>query len=122
MRLYVNIYEASRAYGGPEEGGWWFDTGSPIGSIPVELTDQEREEIHALIEVVHGPADALDPELYAKHFTNYLREKAQAIREKYEERYPNTGKRSSVLGGTDHTVCIEDHFARPYPEEYPRYE
>ena len=24
---YVNIYETNRAYGGPEEGGWYYDTG-----------------------------------------------------------------------------------------------
>jgi hypothetical protein len=24
----VAFYEIDRAYGGPEEGGWWFDTGS----------------------------------------------------------------------------------------------
>ena len=24
---YVNEYETNRAYGGPEEGGWWYDYG-----------------------------------------------------------------------------------------------
>lgn len=24
---YVNLYTCDRAYGGSEEGGWWFDTG-----------------------------------------------------------------------------------------------
>ena len=28
--LYANIYLHDRAYGGPEEGGWWYDTYSPI--------------------------------------------------------------------------------------------
>lgn len=28
MKTYtVAFYEVDRAYGGPEEGGWWFDTG-----------------------------------------------------------------------------------------------
>lgn len=27
---YANIYLHDRAYGGPEEGGWWYDTYSPI--------------------------------------------------------------------------------------------
>lgn len=30
---YVNVYEVDRNYGGPEEGGWWFDSGEPILSI-----------------------------------------------------------------------------------------
>ena len=26
---YACLYEVSRAYGGPEEGGWYYDTGEP---------------------------------------------------------------------------------------------
>ena len=29
-RWYVNEYEERRRYGGPEEGGWWFDAGHYI--------------------------------------------------------------------------------------------
>ena len=25
---FVNVYEVDRCYGGPEEGGWWFDIGT----------------------------------------------------------------------------------------------
>ena len=28
MKYTVAIYEIDRAYGGPEEGGWWYDTGT----------------------------------------------------------------------------------------------
>lgn len=28
MRYIVALYEIDRAFGGPEEGGWWYDTGS----------------------------------------------------------------------------------------------
>ena len=27
---FVNIYRTGRSYGGPEEGGWWYDTGQLI--------------------------------------------------------------------------------------------
>lgn len=27
---YANLYLHDRAYGGPEEGGWWYDTYSPV--------------------------------------------------------------------------------------------
>lgn len=27
---YVGVYEVYRCYGGPEEGGWWYDSGSLI--------------------------------------------------------------------------------------------
>lgn len=26
----IAVYETGRSYGGPEEGGWWYDTGSRI--------------------------------------------------------------------------------------------
>lgn len=29
---YVNVYDITRVYGGPEEGGWWYDAGEPIES------------------------------------------------------------------------------------------
>jgi len=31
---YVNVYAVSRHYGGPEEGGWWYDSGDPVASTP----------------------------------------------------------------------------------------
>jgi len=34
--LYVNAYAVTRNYGGPQEGGWYFNSGSPLASIPVK--------------------------------------------------------------------------------------
>lgn len=28
--LYVNVYQRRRCYGGPEEGGWYYDAWEPI--------------------------------------------------------------------------------------------
>jgi hypothetical protein len=36
---YVNVYEVDRAYGGPEEGGWYFDTGEPTGQSEPYFTE-----------------------------------------------------------------------------------
>ena len=36
MSTYVNVYHVDQAKGGPEEGGWWYDTGVPHASIPVD--------------------------------------------------------------------------------------
>lgn len=33
---YVNVYLVEQAYGGPEEGGWWYDYGVPHVSISEE--------------------------------------------------------------------------------------
>lgn len=33
LLVHVNVYLEDRAYGGPEEGGWWYTTGEPILSV-----------------------------------------------------------------------------------------
>jgi len=35
-RYAVTVWEEDRAYGGPEEGGWWFTTGDLILSVDVD--------------------------------------------------------------------------------------
>lgn len=137
--MYVNIYSVGRAYGGPEEGGWWFDTGVPIGAIPVFITDDERMEIYdELWEALHPiaekrftarvdgevPVNWMEefPDEFEKRITAAIREHAQPILEKYREVYANTGKRNSVLGGEDYDVVLEEKFPRPFPLETPRFE
>lgn len=36
---YLNAYNLNRFYGGHEEGGWWFDAGGPVGSVPLREED-----------------------------------------------------------------------------------
>jgi hypothetical protein len=31
-KFYAVVYEMDRRYGGPEEGGWWYDTGTLVHS------------------------------------------------------------------------------------------
>lgn len=38
---YANAYLTDRLYGGPEEGGWWYDTGEPVMSLPFVCEDEE---------------------------------------------------------------------------------
>jgi hypothetical protein len=34
--IMVNVVLEDRAYGGPEEGGWWYDTGEVMQVIPTD--------------------------------------------------------------------------------------
>ena len=36
---YLNAYNVNRFYGGPQEGGWWFDAGDPTASVPLREED-----------------------------------------------------------------------------------
>ncbi len=42
---YLNAYAVTRHYGGPEEGGWWFNAGEPLASVP--LTNPTEDQIEA---------------------------------------------------------------------------
>lgn len=41
MRYVVAVYELDRSYGGPEEGGWWYTTGSLVRVHSVEKSEEE---------------------------------------------------------------------------------
>jgi hypothetical protein len=39
VRWWVNVYEVGQGYGGPEEGGWWFDTGELQATVAIALLE-----------------------------------------------------------------------------------
>jgi hypothetical protein len=53
---FVNAYAVERCYGGPEEGGWWFDAGQPIESR-VCGTDAEVEAARAELRAKYPRTD-----------------------------------------------------------------
>jgi hypothetical protein len=52
--LYVTAFEVSRNWGGPEEGGWWYDSGVPLASIPCR-TEVEVDEAKERLESIFKP-------------------------------------------------------------------
>lgn len=57
MTTYVlAIYEVDRAYGGPEEGGWWFDCGQLVRVLGVR---HNEEAAFALARRLNGWLDRL---------------------------------------------------------------
>jgi len=114
MLIYVNIYRVGRSYGGPEEGGWYFDTGTPIGAVPITVTEEERTAIW-------NTAERHDKD-FDYYLSDYLKKKAEAEAQRHRVFFPRTNKRSSVLGGEDYDVLIEDSFPQPFPKERPHYE
>lgn len=39
---FVNAYEIDRIYGGPEEGGWWYNAGTVVESVEVAESEVDR--------------------------------------------------------------------------------
>lgn len=97
-RFYVHKYAISLNYGGPEEGGWYYESGIPVQSAVYIGEDEE--------------------DAYAKCFSLNMGERA---RQKREEEYDYT----SVLArmGNHYTYRVEtEAVAEPYPKERPHYE
>ena len=39
---YANAYWTDRLYGGPEEGGWWYEAGEPVQSVLISQDELEE--------------------------------------------------------------------------------
>jgi len=85
IRRYITAYAVTRHYGGPEEGGWWYNAYNPIASVDVpshlqfpNVSEEYEDELDALMEKVR-------------------KEHSEVIE----------GDISSVLGGTALEVLVE---------------
>jgi hypothetical protein len=90
---YINIYELDRHYGGPEEGGWWYDSGTPVVSLalPDGTHEHEAQEAVDALRMVYTYANRMGSVLYPED-------------------------------GYDYSVVLEEEPAKAYPTERPYYE
>ena len=93
---YVTLYMTDRAYGGAEEGGWWFDCGYPVVNSINRCFDSEDEA-----------------------FAYYKSEKIQKLLADWNE---GRGDINSVNCDGIYKVFIdEDRFPAEFPTERPYY-
>lgn len=93
----VAVYDAALAYGGPQEGGWWYDVASLVRIVKVFPTEDRANEY----------CRRLNARLQSRKFG------------------PNMGKRdkSSVLSdGVYQAEVYENNAPAGYPETRPHYE
>jgi hypothetical protein len=97
--FWIHKHEVAQAYGGPEEGGWWYETGEPCGDwqpLPFDIEEVAVAKCRALNE-------------------------AERERAKREEQYEYT----SVLShrSNHYAYSIEETSVMvAYPERRPHYE
>jgi len=93
---YINVYEVVQAYGGPQEGGWWYNCGTPIESVCVS----DESDFNAAMDRAN-----------AKYNTD-------------EDEWDIEKRRGSTscAGGHDVVIYVEEHFAESFPESKPQYE
>ena len=145
--LYVNIYLVTQVYGGAAEGGWYFDSGEPLGSIPIETTDSRQDYYltsetsgygrNAKVEQIHIHLRECD----ACKGTGQVEEEDDSTGEVFEARCSECGEIPADLEGTSvlmkkmydmfandagryqHIqVMLQPQFAASFPERTPRYE
>ena len=93
----VAVYDCALGYGGPEEGGWWFDTGSLTRIVRVFASEDRAYQ-------------------YCRKLNTRLRCRTWG---------PNEGKRdkSSVLSDGFFEACVYmDHAPKGFPDVRPHYE
>lgn len=95
----VAIYLIDRAYGGPEEGGWYYDCGTPY----------LEPEAARLFKAFDNLADAND---YAEHLN------IEVLPDWNEGR----AEISSVLSDGRYKALWSDGFPQPFPTDHPHYE
>ena len=101
MEKYVNVYRANQLYGGPEEGGWWYDVGEAVSSEMV--TEFFGTSTFSNTEDVLG-------------MTKY---KWQSWCDRQNEGKPGIG---SVNCDGWYLVKVQDHIAKNFPNRKPHYE
>ena len=111
--FYVNVYEIGQAYGGPEEGGWYYDVGTPIKCLggyssrdvakdkAVRVDRNKFSEGCDEYKMGYGPWDGCDDD--GNPDDAYL-------------------TRGGEWGESEVAVYVEKHPPRIFPQERPYYE
>jgi hypothetical protein len=90
----VSLFLVDRAYGGPEEGGWWYTCGEPVLDERLRAFNNRDE------------ADA-----YARGL--------RPVEEEMNKGRPSTG---SVLSRGEYQYHVQEGWPKAFPEVRPHYE
>ena len=101
---YVNVYEVECNYGGPEEGGWYFDSGILVPDMGEKVPLPEGWE----------DLDHMEQRAVIMPTLSRWGETCKAMNE-------GTLPRSSVNGSPDLIARWQDHPGENYPQTEPYY-
>ena len=106
-KFVVAAYDVGRAYGGPEEGGWWYDVGSHVRTLSVHAREEEAyERCRRLNRSLNGGADAQGFKLPPSIGPNVGRSDPSSV----------------ACNGWIQAEVHEDHAPAGYPDARPHYE
>lgn len=93
---YINFYITNKVYGGPEEGGWWFDVGEPLED-PLNKKFEKWND--------------------ARDYKN-----SKEVQDRLLELNEGCHEPGSMLCDGWHEVFVDPEPPRAYPEKRPHYE
>jgi len=114
--LFVNVYDQNEAYGGPEEGGWYYTQGRFLEGVPAS-SPQQAEEIRERLKAKYsGENDSRRPA-----GSIMLHDPHTEIPDDWEPT-SQADDESHVYYEGKIVVRIEDRPGKDFPEERPYYE
>jgi hypothetical protein len=127
--MYVNAYSITRHYGGPQEGGWWYNHGEPIASIPVRAVSKPgHENCYRCSQAARGEKDSEGNLItmckWGFHLEEENPEQVEAFKKHLTDIFAevNEGNIYSVLGGSELSISLQDHPGEEFPQGRPHYE
>ena len=99
--VWVNAYRISRHFGGPEEGGWWYDWYTCVASMPITNGLPDTEQRCALIGIWMAESLGWTPTPYEMN---------------------HGGSRFVVNGHSDFAVYTEKSYQESETTHRPHYE
>lgn len=111
--LFVSVYFASKTFGGPEEGGWWYE----FGELVTERDFYLSLDVSRLGEVAICPAVFMDEE----QAENYRQALQVLLDDTVNKDLPPL---DSVLSQGRYKAHLSDvgYLPTHYPQQKPRYE
>ena len=119
-RVYVNAYEVTREYGGPEEGGWYYDAGEPMASVPVSFPPFNIDPYHECDpqEQCDGyETDYVDTTILPDEVVKRIDQAQQLLRRELSDLNDARSMFTSRL-----VICVCRHIGKSFPVGRPRYE
>ena len=90
---YINVYRINHCYGGPEEGGWYYDALECLASVEIDRLPKPRR-----------------------------RTLLSLLRDQYPNKLDMGDDEARAYQGDSHEVFIENRKAERETREIPRYE
>ena len=83
-QAFISIYEVDRCYGGPEEGGWWYDHWTHLGSDSYDTQEALAHAFTAIREEYPYMGNALTTDELLKQYEDFVSGEGSYCIDRYE--------------------------------------